>query len=33
MMIRMQCPNCGSAIDFDDSREFMFCPYCGRSFI
>ena len=23
------CPNCGSSIQLDDSREFGFCQYCG----
>ena len=29
MLIKMTCPQCGASMDFDDSREFMFCTYCG----
>ena len=25
----MKCPSCGAMIDFEESRAFMFCPYCG----
>lgn len=27
--MKYQCPNCGRAVEFDESREFMFCQYCG----
>ena len=33
MIIRMQCPNCGAAVDFDDTRELMFCTYCGTKIV
>ncbi len=29
MLVKMTCPGCGQALDFDDSKEFMFCRYCG----
>lgn len=29
MIIKMQCQSCSAAVNFDDSREFMFCPMCG----
>ena len=28
-LIALKCPNCGGSIDFDRSREFGFCQYCG----
>lgn len=24
-----KCPNCGSNLNFDDGREYIFCQYCG----
>lgn len=27
--IPMQCPQCSGSLEFDDSREFMFCSFCG----
>ena len=33
MLIRMQCPACGAAVNFDDTREFMFCSYCGTKIV
>lgn len=29
MMITRYCPQCGAEAMFDDSRESMFCSYCG----
>ena len=29
MMITRYCPQCGAEAMFDDSREYMFCSYCG----
>ena len=29
MLINMKCPSCGAQTQFDDSKEFMFCQYCG----
>ena len=29
MLVDMICPNCRSMMQFDDSREFGFCPHCG----
>ncbi|MBO4450589.1 MAG: hypothetical protein J5777_08375 [Clostridiales bacterium] len=29
MFINSRCPNCGSTVPFDNTREIMFCCYCG----
>lgn len=29
MLINMKCPSCGATMQFDNSRAFMFCSYCG----
>ena len=29
MIIQITCPTCGAQIEIDNSREFMFCKYCG----
>ena len=29
MIYKMTCPQCNGQMDMDDTREFMFCPYCG----
>ena len=29
MLIDMKCPSCRASMQYDDSREFMFCPYCS----
>lgn len=29
MLITMKCPSCGSNLEVDATREFMFCQYCG----
>ena len=29
MLFDMKCPSCGASMQFDDSKESMFCPYCG----
>lgn len=31
--IKVSCPSCGANIDFDDSREFGFCNYCGTKIV
>lgn len=28
-LISLKCPSCGANIDFDNSRDFGFCSYCG----
>ena len=28
-MISCKCPSCGAELDFDTSRDYMFCSYCG----
>lgn len=30
MLFEMKCPSCGATMQFDDTKEFMFCPYCGN---
>ncbi len=30
MIVSKQCPKCYEFIEIDDSREFMFCRYCGE---
>jgi hypothetical protein len=27
--VSIKCPNCGGALELDDSKEFGFCIYCG----
>ena len=29
MLFNMKCPSCGATMQFDSSRAFMFCTYCG----
>lgn len=29
MLIDIHCPFCGESMQFDNSQESMFCPYCG----
>lgn len=29
-LIKMECPNCGSILEMDSEREFMFCQFCGQ---
>lgn len=29
MLVDTKCPNCGAAIQFDNNRSTMFCPFCG----
>ncbi len=31
--IAVKCPQCGADIQFDDSREFGFCNYCGSKVV
>lgn len=28
-LVACKCPGCGGDLDFDDSRDMMFCSYCG----
>ena len=27
--MKVQCPTCGKVFEYEDSRAFMFCSYCG----
>ena len=29
MLVKMICPQCGASLEMDNSREIMFCKYCG----
>lgn len=29
MLFNMKCPSCGATMQFDDTKDSMFCPYCG----
>lgn len=29
MLVKMTCPQCGAVLEMDDSKEFMFCEFCG----
>ena len=29
MLVKMICPQCGAALEFDNTRDFMFCQFCG----
>lgn len=29
MLVKMVCPQCGASLEADDTREFLFCNYCG----
>ena len=29
MLVKMTCPQCGAVLDMDDSKEYMFCEFCG----
>lgn len=31
--IKLNCPNCGAAMDLDENREFGFCSYCGTKVV
>lgn len=31
--VSLNCPNCGAAIELDNSREFGFCQYCGTKIV
>lgn len=31
--IKLNCPSCGANIDFDNSKEFGFCQYCGTKIV
>lgn len=28
-LIALKCPNCNGNVEFDSTREFGFCIYCG----
>lgn len=32
-IMALKCPSCGANIDFDNSRDFGFCCYCGTKII
>lgn len=32
-LIALKCPQCGADLKMDDSREFMFCEFCGAKVI
>ena len=29
MIVKMECPQCGATMNMDDSRDFMYCEFCG----
>ncbi|MBR4635773.1 MAG: zinc ribbon domain-containing protein [Clostridia bacterium] len=29
MLVKMTCPQCGASLEMDDSKDFMFCQFCG----
>ena len=29
MLLDTKCPTCGAMMQFDDTRDVVFCPYCG----
>jgi DNA-directed RNA polymerase subunit RPC12/RpoP/biopolymer transport protein ExbD len=31
-LVQKKCPNCGAAIDFDDTTKKVKCAYCGQTF-
>lgn len=33
MLVKMICPQCGATLDMDDSREFIFCRFCGTKIL
>ena len=32
-LIKLECPSCGSHLEFSQDREFFFCEYCGAKVI
>ncbi len=32
-VIALKCPECGANLEFDDSREFGFCQFCGTKIL
>lgn len=32
-LVKAQCPNCGSALEVDNSKDAAICSYCGTPFI
>lgn len=33
MLIRTTCPQCNGVMEVDDSRDRIFCPYCGTQLV
>lgn len=33
MLIRTTCPQCNGVMEVDDSRDRVFCPYCGTQLV
>ena len=31
-LVQKKCPNCGAAIDFDDTTKKVKCSYCSQTF-
>ncbi len=31
--VKVQCPNCGSALEVDNSKDSAICSFCGTPFI
>ena len=29
MLVKMTCPQCGAMLEMDNTKEFMFCQFCG----
>lgn len=32
-LVACKCPQCGADLEFDESREIMFCQYCGSKIL
>ena len=32
-MISTKCPNCGATMEFDETRDFCFCQFCGTKVV
>ncbi len=33
MLVVMKCPNCNADLQMEETREFMFCQYCGTKVV
>lgn len=33
MLVKLECPQCGAKMEVDDSREKVFCSYCGMELV